>query len=554
MAGTKRDYSQFLQTTRKVNISELLAPNKAPRPLSAPASAAAPAPSPTLASASAPAFALAALHYKEPSYHEPPRYSAPHDIPAPPWADDDSYAESLPPPPYMEDNQDDCYDLPQVPSQHIAPGAKAEAGAKTEAGAKAVAPAPAFAPVATAAAADTKAAPQVQDANPLPKSQDRAPENKKKAPPQDLSPDHELQEFAAILALPQKFYLRALERFKAKGVANPEKAAAAYTTMHPSADLGDYDDINVSEEESVVAAEDTTKEDKAKERNCATAAGDTLKELSLQAKSAGWVGAWRYQGNFAERFGAIMSELELQVESIEDRPFQKLCSLSEGRRKFKLSVFYRETGLISYVQTSGLSAKAKQAVRLMEDFIGCNIKELPQAENLEEAKLEAQLQAGLSRKRKKRTLSERNSRLKLTSAQVAARVVQEGKVQIEALAAEGKGKLLTIGARLELILHSFDRSLELKELPGGQYRYDFSVHHPSGYNFTLRIFHKKTDLISRVQVLNQAGLSLLQQSVVAQIEEACAQSLVGTGVKILVKPGSVHVDSAHLLTLQEVRF
>ena len=57
-----------------------------------------------------------------------------------------------------------------------------------------------------------------------------------------------------------------------------------------------------------------------------------------------------------------------------------------------------------------------------------------------------------NKKKKRKTLSERNSDLKLTSAATAAQVVNYGQVDVEALAAAGKGKLMTVAERVQLVL------------------------------------------------------------------------------------------------------
>ncbi len=379
--------------------------------------------------------------------------------------------------------------------------------------------------------------------------------------PAPASFDDDGFDFEAVLALPQQLYLDMVEHFRKQGNPDPEAAAVAFTTMHPEPTAPTAPGAAAESSESVKPVKSAQLGSLSEEYSFEPVGGVTQADLDAVADS-GWVGAARFKGNFEERMRALMAEIGVEVLAVEDRPYQKLCTLLADNKKFKLSVFYKVTGKISYVQTSGLGTKAQQALTVMQDYQGCNIRKLPEsAAELSAVKDELQKKSSSMNRGKgsargsKRSLVGRNANLKLTSAEEAQQVVKVGKVDLEALAAAGKGELLTLPDRIELIVHDFDRALVVKQDQAGQYHQRFHITHPSGYEFWLRISFKQTQIISSVFLkLPEDGLCDVHLQLLDEIKQACSVSLLNTQLLLLIKPHSAKCNEEHVLTYTEVKY
>ena len=744
MAGTKRDYTQYLQSTRKVNISDLLAQqakHNAPRSEdndhrlsqsttsryrpyhqetagwhpSAPTPAPVPA-APTFtqtvsmqtAPASTPAQAASQVNYAAPyaanhqssaavpQYHmslpyaamsaraphsaaalssqvspyaamtaSVPAFSAPapgavptpvpspaaqatptqfaaapaHDIPAPPWADDESYAASwdnMPPPPDSYSTTDwDDFAPPLAAASAPQPSAKPQPGAQPLA-LQPLAPqpiaqaqgvttlsevkvTPQTAPAPSVAATSAPAAesqvvsrpqtvpetePQAQSAvatqavsqpgaqtvpQPAGAGLQRAEVRRSVQPSADAAPAaaqsgflkptpvcDDMPDFAALLALPKQFYQELVAKFTQEGVADPAQVALEATTMHPeaaakteraAADRATTDRAAASAatekgaapavrlNSQLLAAADSTGD------SDGWHAAKSADDIEINGDFKGWPGALLYQGNFEERMRSIWSAQGLELVSIEDKQYQKLCVLKAGGYQFKVSAFYKDYGAISFVQSSGVGSKASLALAALEDYVGFDIRDLPDLTTLsdeDKAQIKKAVKAR-NKKKKRKSLSERNSDLKLTSAAMAAQVVSEGKVDVEALAAAGKGKLLTVAERVKLVLKSFDPSFKVTEEEPKPYNFRFTVLKPELYDFMVRVYYKKDEVISSIFIKTSEAMEALANSaeclmLLEQIKEALTQSLVGTGTKILVKPRSAKVNDKHVLEVTYVQF
>lgn len=717
MTGTKRDYTQYLQSTRKVNISDLIAQqvqHNAPRahadeyrssqpttsryrpyhqevagyqppaPTRAPAlqqgytgayagngaqaqaHSAAPQPhmvSPYAAmSAHHPTHAFSATTVARaapvsapnpapaPNFAPPaaPAAPAPHqfapDIPAPPWADDESYAASwdnMPPPPesFGTIDWDDVAPMPFAPGNQPVPSAspvapqpiaqtqavttlsevklaapatsvaaptaqssaptaqpKASSSASLAARAPAAALAPQVAPrasaqlqsatppqVATAAVGPQAGAKVVASGYQRPDIQRNVKRASDETPPKAgfLKPTpacDDMPDFEAVLALPKLFYQELVAKFTQEGVADPAQAAREATTMHPEL----AEKAAASAAEAAVAAapaasakpevrfnaqllaartENAASAESAADGNDGWHAAKSADDIEIKGDFKGWPGALLYQGNFEERMRGIWAAQGLELVSIEDKQFQKLCVLKAGGYQFKLSAFYKDYGAISYVQSSAVGSKASLARAALEDYVGFDIRNLPDLTTLsneEKAQIKKEVRAR-NKKKKRKTLSERNSDLKLTSAATAAQVVNYGQVDVEALAAAGKGKLMTVAERVQLVLKSFDPLFKVTQGEVKPFNLRFDVEKPGHYNFDVRVYHKKDETISSIFVKPSEELEALPNSVeclmlLEQIKEALTQSLVGTSIKILIKPRSAKVNENHVLEVAYVQF
>ncbi len=721
MTGTKRDYTQYLQSTRKVNISDLIAQQAqhnvprahadeyrssqpttsryrhyhqevagyqppAPTRASAPAAPqqgytracagngaqsqahsaasqhmvspyaamsahhpthafsatqvarAAPvsAPNPAPAPASAPKFVPPAAH----AAPEPHQFAP--DIPAPPWADDESYAESwdnMPPPPesFGATNWDDVDAMPFAPgnqpvpsAQPVAPQPIAQTQAVTTLSevkvavpvAQGSAPAAPVAKPATPVAAPS-AQPQVSSLTPVAARAPAAalaPRAQAPSQPQvaaavgaqagakvvasgyqrpdiqrnvkrasdEVAPQagflkptsacDDMPDFEAVLALPKLFYQELVAKFTQEGVADPAQAAREATTMHP--ELAEKAAASAAEAAVAAAPVSSAKPEvrfnaqllAARTENAASAesaaddndgwhAAKSADDIELNGDFKGWPGALLYQGNFEERMRGIWAAQGLELVSIEDKQFQKLCVLKAGGYQFKLSAFYKDYGAISYVQSSAVGSKASLARAALEDYVGFDIRNLPDLTTLtdeEKAQIKKEVRSR-NKKKKRKTLSERNADLKLTSAATAAQVVNYGQVDVEALAAAGKGKLMTVVERIQLVLKSFDPLFKVTQGEVKPFNLRFDVEKPGHYNFEVRVYHKKDETISSIFIKTSEELEALPNSVeclmlLEQVKEALMQSLVGTSIKILVKPRSAKVNENHVLEVAYVQF
>lgn len=392
-------------------------------------------------------------------------------------------------------------------------------------------------------------------------TQTQAQPKKQQQVPAPASFDDDGFDFEAVLALPQQLYLDMVEHFRKQGNPDPEAAAVAFTTMHPEPTAPTAPGAAAAPSDPVKSVKSVKSGALSEEYSFEPVGGVTQADLDAVADS-GWAGAARFKGNFEERMRALMAEIGVEVLAVEDRQYQKLCTLLADNKKFKLSVFYKVTGKISYVQTSGLGAKAQQALTVMQDFQGCNIRKLPEsAAELSAVKDELQKKSSSMNRGKgsargsKRSLVGRNANLKLTSAEEAQQVVKVGKVDLEALAAAGKGELLTLPDRIELIVHDFDRALVVKQDQAGQYHQRFHITHPSGYEFWLRISFKQTQIISSVFLkLPEEGLCDVHLQLLDEIKQACAVSLLNTQLLLLIKPHSAKCNEEHVLTYTEVKY
>ena len=737
MKGTKRDYTQYLQSTRKVNISDLIAQQAqhnaprahadeyrssqpttsryrpyhqevagyqppAPTRASAPqqgytgayssnsaqaqahsaapqqhmvspyaamsahhpthafsaaivaraAPVSAPNPAPAPAPVSAPNFVPRAAAPAAPALHQ----FAP-DIPAPPWADDESYAASwdnMPPPPesFGATDWDDVAPMPfalgnqSVPSASpVAPQPIAQTQAVTTLSevklaapaAQVAAPAAqSAAPAAPVAKPATQAAvpsvqPQASSSTPVaiqapasslaPQAAPRASAKLQSATPPQVAaivgaqagakvvasgyqrPDmqrnvkrasdeaapkagflkptpacDDMPDFEAVLALPKLFYQELVAKFTQEGVADPAQAAREATTMHPEL----AEKAAASAAEAAVAAapaasakpevrfnaqllaartEDAASGESAGDDNDGWHAAKSADDIEIKGDFKGWPGALLYQGNFEERMRGIWAAQGLELVSIEDKQFQKLCVLKAGGYQFKLSAFYKDSGAISYVQSSAVGTKAILARNTLEDYVGFDIRNLPDLTTLsdeEKAQIKKEVRAR-NKKKKRKTLSERNADLKLASAATAAQVVNYGQVDVEALAAAGKGKLMTVVERIQLVLKSFDPLFKVTQGEVKPFNLRFDVETPGHYNFEVRVYHKKDETISSIFIKTSEELEALPNSVeclmlLEQVKEALMQSLVGTSIKILVKPRSAKVNDNHVLEVAYVQF
>ena len=385
----------------------------------------------------------------------------------------------------------------------------------------------------------------------------------------------DMPDFEAVLALPKLFYQELVAKFTQEGVADPSQAAREATTMHPEL----AEKAAASAAEAAVAAASAKPEVRfnaqllaARTENAASAesaadgndgwhAAKSADDIEIKGDFKGWPGALLYQGNFEERMRGIWAAQGLELVSIEDKQFQKLCVLKAGGYQFKLSAFYKDYGAISYVQSSAVGSKASLARAALEDYVGFDIRNLPDLTTLsneEKAQIKKEVRAR-NKKKKRKTLSERNSDLKLTSAATAAQVVNYGQVDVEALAAAGKGKLMTVAERVQLVLKSFDPLFKVTQGEVKPFNLRFDVEKPGHYNFDVRVYHKKDETISSIFVKPSEELEALPNSVeclmlLEQIKEALTQSLVGTSIKILVKPRSAKVNENHVLEVAYVQF
>ena len=385
----------------------------------------------------------------------------------------------------------------------------------------------------------------------------------------------DMPDFEAVLALPKLFYQELVAKFTQEGVADPAQAAREATTMHPEL----AEKAAASAAEAAVAAASAKPEVRfnaqllaARTENAASAESDadgndgwhaakSADDIEIKGDFKGWPGALLYQGNFEERMRGIWAAQGLELVSIEDKQFQKLCVLKAGGYQFKLSAFYKDYGAISYVQSSAVGSKASLARAALEDYVGFDIRNLPDLTTLsneEKAQIKKEVRAR-NKKKKRKTLSERNSDLKLTSAATAAQVVNYGQVDVEALAAAGKGKLMTVAERVQLVLKSFDPLFKVTQGEVKPFNLRFDVEKPGHYNFDVRVYHKKDETISSIFVKPSEELEALPNSVeclmlLEQIKEALTQSLVGTSIKILVKPRSAKVNENHVLEVAYVQF
>ena len=710
MTGTKRDYTQYLQSTRKVNISDLIAqqaqhnaprahadeyrssqpttsryrpyhqevagyqppaPTRAPAlqqgytgayagngaqaqahsaapqqhmvspyaAMSAPhpplafsattvaraAPVSAPNPAPAPAPASAPNFAPRAAASAAPAPHQ----FAP-DIPAPPWADDESYAASwdnMPPPPesFGATDWDDVAPMPFAPGNQSVPSAspvapqpiaqtqavttlsevKLSAPATSVAAPTAQSSAPTAQPKASSSASLAARAPaaalapqvaprasaQLQSATPpqvaaivgaqagakvvasgyqRPDIQRNVKRASDETPPKAgfLKPTpacDDMPDFEAVLALPKLFYQELVAKFTQEGVADPAQAAREATTMHPElaekAAASAKPEVRFNAQLLAARTENAASAESAADGNDGWHAAKSADDIEIKGDFKGWPGALLYQGNFEERMRGIWAAQGLELVSIEDKQFQKLCVLKAGGYQFKLSAFYKDYGAISYVQSSAVGSKASLARAALEDYVGFDIRNLPDLTTLsneEKAQIKKEVRAR-NKKKKRKTLSERNSDLKLTSAATAAQVVNYGQVDVEALAAAGKGKLMTVAERVQLVLKSFDPLFKVTQGEVKPFNLRFDVEKPGHYNFDVRVYHKKDETISSIFVKPSEELEALPNSVeclmlLEQIKEALTQSLVGTSIKILVKPRSAKVNENHVLEVAYVQF
>ena len=565
------------------------------------------------------------------------------DIPAPPWADDDSYDaawDSMPPPPesYASEGWDDLDPMPFAPGSHpaqpkpvaqpvapqpitqtqavttlsevkvaapavqvAAPAAQVAAPAAQVAATAAHSQVPSSAPVAARAPAaslapkaqapsqfQSAAQPQVAatvavgtkagakvvasgyqrpdiQRNVKRAAAEAAPKSGflKPTPACDDMPD-----FEAVLALPKLFYQELVAKFTQEGVADPAQAAREATTMHPefaemtapaaSATAAPAAQPEVRFNAQLLAA---TTQAAADGDNDGWHAAKSADDIELNGDFKGWPGALLYQGNFEERMRGLWAAQGLELVSIEDKQFQKLCVLKAGGYQFKLSAFYKDSGAISYVQSSAVGTKAILARNTLEDYVGFDIRNLPDLTTLtdeEKAQIKKEIRAR-SKRKKSKTLSERNANLKLASAKTAAQVVNFGQVDVEALAAAGKGKLMTVTERVELVLKSFDPLFKVTQEEPKPYNFRFAVAKPEHYDFAVRVYHKKDETISSIFVQPSEAMEALPNSVeclmlLEQIKEALTQSLVGTSTKVLIKPRSAKVNDNHVLEVAYVQF
>ena len=565
------------------------------------------------------------------------------DIPAPPWADDDSYDaawDSMPPPPesYASEGWDDLDPMPFAPGSHpaqpkpvaqpvapqpitqtqavttlsevkiaapavqvAAPAAQVAAPAAQVAASAAHSQVPSSAPVAARAPAaslapkaqapsqfQSAAQPQVAatvavgtkagakvvasgyqrpdiQRNVKRAAAEAAPKSGflKPTPACDDMPD-----FEAVLALPKLFYQELVAKFTQEGVADPAQAAREATTMHPefaemtapaaAAAAAPAAQPEVRFNAQLLAA---TTQAAADGDNDGWHAAKSADDIELNGDFKGWPGALLYQGNFEERMRGLWAAQGLELVSIEDKQFQKLCVLKAGGYQFKLSAFYKDSGAISYVQSSAVGTKAILARNTLEDYVGFDIRNLPDLTTLtdeEKAQIKKEVRAR-SKRKKSKTLSERNANLKLTSAKTAAQVVNFGQVDVEALAAAGKGKLMTVTERVELVLKSFDPLFKVTQEEPKPYNFRFAVAKPEHYDFAVRVYHKKDETISSIFVQPSEAMEALPNSVeclmlLEQIKEALTQSLVGTSTKVLIKPRSAKVNDNHVLEVAYVQF
>ena len=559
------------------------------------------------------------------------------DIPAPPWADDDSYDaawDSMPPPPesYASEGWDDLDPMPFAPGSHpaqpkpvaqpvapqpitqtqavttlsevkvAAPAAQVAAPAVQVAASAAHSQVPSSAPVAARAPAAslaprTQAPSQFQSAAQpqvaatvavgtkagakvvasgyqRPDIQRNVKRAAAEAAPKSgfLKPTpacDDMPAFEAVLALPKLFYQELVAKFTQEGVADPAQAAREATTMHP-----EFAEMTAPAAAAAAAAPAAQPEVRFNAQllaatTQAAADGDndgwhaakSADDIELNGDFKGWPGALLYQGNFEERMRGLWAAQGLELVSIEDKQFQKLCVLKAGGYQFKLSAFYKDSGAISYVQSSAVGTKAILARNTLEDYVGFDIRNLPDLTTLtdeEKAQIKKEIRAR-SKRKKSKTLSERNANLKLASAKTAAQVVNFGQVDVEALAAAGKGKLMTVTERVELVLKSFDPLFKVTQEEPKPYNFRFAVAKPEHYDFSVRVYHKKDETISSIFVQPSEAMEALPNSVeclmlLEQIKEALTQSLVGTSTKVLIKPRSAKVNDNHVLEVAYVQF
>lgn len=207
------------------------------------------------------------------------------------------------------------------------------------------------------------------------------------------------------------------------------------------------------------------------------------------------------------------------VLAIEDYPYEKLCTLRLGQYQFRIVVLHDEAGIIVHVQNFGVGTQAKYAREAMETMIGSNIKGSP-------------------------AFSSGNSGLGNPTEQ-----------KLRDLADTGKAQILTLAERFALIVHSFDPSFVISDGELGKFNIEFHVSKPNEFDFLVRVYHKKDKLISsvfaRLSEESEARRgSEIYFPLIEQIKRACATSLIGTGLQILIKPNSARVNADHILEVQ----
>ena len=330
-------------------------------------------------------------------------------------------------------------------------------------------------------------------------TQTQAQPKKQQQVPAPASFDDDGFDFEAVLALPQQLYLDMVEHFRKQGNPDPEAAAVAFTTMHPEPTAPTAPGAAAAPSDPVKSVKSVKSGALSEEYSFEPVGGVTQADLDAVADS-GWAGAARFKGNFEERMRALMAEIGVEVlpesaaelSAVKDELQKKSSSMNRGKGSTRGS---------------------------------------------------------------KRSLVGRNANLKLTSAEEAQQVVKVGKVDLEALAAAGKGELLTLPDRIELIVHDFDRALVVKQDQAGQYHQRFHITHPSGYEFWLRISFKQTQIISSVFLkLPEEGLCDVHLQLLDEIKQACAVSLLNTQLLLLIKPHSAKCNEEHVLTYTEVKY
>lgn len=223
---------------------------------------------------------------------------------------------------------------------------------------------------------------------------------------------------------------------------------------------------------------------------------------------------------FAQRTSELMQGLGIEVLAIEDYPYEKLCTLKFGQYQFKLVVLHDDTGIIVHVHCFGIGTKVAHARDAMKTLIGANLRNLP-----------ALGTTGLNHP------TDQESRN---------------------LTATGKAQLLSLSERFALIVHSFDPSFVISEGELGKFNIKFLVTKPHEFDFFVRVYHKKDMRISSVYARLSEESEARRGSeiyfpLIEQIKQACAASLIGTGLQILITPNSARVNADHILEVQPVR-
>ena len=218
----------------------------------------------------------------------------------------------------------------------------------------------------------------------------------------------------------------------------------------------------------------------------------------------------------AQRACELMRELGIEVLAIEDYPYEKLCTLRFGQYQFRLVVLHDDAGSIVHVHCFGIGTKASQARDAMERLVGLNLNNLPPL----------------------------NADRLMSSSQALSEI-----------AINSKGQVMNVGERVAMILHSFDPAFEINELEPKQFNQAFEVVKPNHFEFLIRIYHKKDQRISSVFARLSEESEARPGSecyfpLIEEIKRACAISMIGTGVQILVAPNSAKVNSKHILEVQ----